>query len=351
MFVSETERHSVTRRTNRCTSSHAPPHLVIKINLKLLFKFNTLELRVPGDMEHVKQQWNNVKEKIPKVELSRESAKLFLIFIMASMCVYVSQRHHLSTIWCKPKPHVGVMDLDVMNAEDLMDYLYWNDPDTPCRIAHDFGGELNNFPHMINAMDGHKKMCMDKQFRPEVNNCVVYSFGINDEWSFDEAVEKMGCQIYAFDPTMKRDDFDKSDNIHFFNMGLSDRDDDKDEGNGWKTRTLKSVYEMLVPKHGRVPIDYVKMDIEMSEWPVIPNLIETGMLEHVKQLAVELHFHYGDISVMYMRSCMSIVRNLEKHGMIRFASRPNYYMNGPVMGKKQHTIFELVWMNSKFMNL
>ena len=349
MFVSETERHSVTRRTNRCTSSHAPPHLVIKINLKLFFKLNNLELRVPGDMEHVKQQWNNVKEKIPKVELSRESAKLFLIFIMASMCVYVSQRHHLSTIWCKPKPHVGVMDLDVMNAEDLMDYLYWNDPDTPCRIAHDFGGELNNFPHMINAMDGHKKMCMDKQFRPEVNNCVVYSFGINDEWSFDEAVEKMGCQIYAFDPTMNQEDHDHSKNIHFYNLGIGDADVDDHPVSRWKIRTLQSVYKMLTPKHGDVAIDYVKLDVEMFEWTVIPHMIRTGILDKVKQLAVELHFHVGKQPPEHVRKCMRIIRHLEEYGMIRFASRANYYALNYVMGKLRHNIFELVWYNRKFL--
>ena len=33
---------------------------------------------------------------------------------------------------------------------------------------------------------------MDFQVEPEVNNCLVYSFGINNEWSFDETMEKYG---------------------------------------------------------------------------------------------------------------------------------------------------------------
>ena len=85
------------------------------------------------------------------------------------------------------------------------------------------------------------------------------------------------------------------------------------------------------------------------EWTVIPHMICTGILDKVKQLAVELHFHVGKQPPEHVRKCMRIIRHLEEYGMIRFASRANYYALNYVMGKLRHNIFELVWYNRKFL--
>ena len=268
------------------------------------------------------------------------------------ICILLMTVVTLVTYWNRRRvcrsSHVSTMDVGSMSPVNLTGYLYWSNA-ASCRIAHDFGGKFTKLKKHVSYFDGHKKMCMDKQFRPEVNNCVVYSFGINDEWSFDEAVEKMGCQIYAFDPTMNQEDHDHSKNIHFYNLGIGDADVDDHPVSRWKIRTLQSVYKMLTPKHGDVAIDYVKLDVEMFEWTVIPHMIRTGILDKVKQLAVELHFHVGKQPPEHVRKCMRVIRHLEEYGMIRFASRANYYALNYVMGKLRHNIFELVWYNRKFL--
>ena len=33
------------------------------------------------------------------------------------------------------------------------------------------------------------------------HNCVVYSFGLGADWSFDKDAEKFGCHVHGFDPT------------------------------------------------------------------------------------------------------------------------------------------------------
>ena len=32
--------------------------------------------------------------------------------------------------------------------------------------------------------------------------CTVFSFGINDEWTFDDALLAHGCRVFSFDPGM-----------------------------------------------------------------------------------------------------------------------------------------------------
>ena len=274
-----------------------------------------------------------------------ERCKFVILAVMLCVTVYLSQWHNPPEM-CKIED-VGNKDVDKMSQLDMIKYLYWYDTKRPCHITNDYGGVMGINPKLITGMDGHKKMCMDPGLIPRANNCIIYDFGVGNEWSFDDAVAKLGCQIYAFDPTMDAEDHDHSTSIHFQKMGVSDEDTDKDP-NGWKVKTLDSIYRMLKAQHGDVPIDYVKMDIELYEWRVMPQIIESGVLDHVKQLAIQLHLHTGAIIEPYVRSCVKTLRALEASGMVRFGSRVNYYMIGPIMGRYKHTIYELVWYNEKF---
>ena len=58
---------------------------------------------------------------------------------------------------------------------------------------------------------------------------VVYSFGIGEDVSFDEAlIELFGCTVYAFDPTPKTKEFlskkESSEKFLFFDYGLYNLD-------------------------------------------------------------------------------------------------------------------------------
>lgn len=49
--------------------------------------------------------------------------------------------------------------------------------------------------------DGGYYVCLDEAVKPIKDNCLVYSFGVRDDWSFDEAMQKIfGCEIHSFDP-------------------------------------------------------------------------------------------------------------------------------------------------------
>ena len=136
--------------------------------------------------------------------------------------------------------------------------------------------------------DGQKAVCLiPHSVAPDPSSCLVYSFGIDNDWSFDETMEKYGCEVYSFDPSIEdvQDKFDHSPKIHFYKIGLGPKNTTNDKG--WKIMNLESIRNML--GHNNRIIDYLKIDIETAEWSVLPQIMETGQLDSVKHMVLEIH--------------------------------------------------------------
>lgn len=248
-----------------------------------------------------------------------------------------------------------------MSVGELFEYFQWTNS-TSCVLPNFFGGFMSGGGVEV-GIDGQKGVCLDKKVLPDPRNCLVYSFGINNDWSFDDTVALYGCQVFSFDPTISktnhtRETFKSHDDvkphnysIEFYEMGL---DDHNYEGFGKKPhvpmRTLKTLYNFLKQKHGERVIDYLKIDIDDSEWRVIPNIIKSGMLDKVRQLALEIHLKPND-TIDEIRKRAKIVRSLEEHGMVRFTSLLNQFSYehftalGPVF--RGPTAFEIAYYNSR----
>ena len=78
-----------------------------------------------------------------------------------------------------------------LNAQEIIDYIYWTNGSS-CQLAHDFGGVMMRKP---SGFDGQKAVCLDPPVRPPPGDCLVYSFGIGGDWSFEEAMEAYGCRV------------------------------------------------------------------------------------------------------------------------------------------------------------
>lgn len=249
---------------------------------------------------------------------------------------------------------------ELMSPEEIIQYLHWTNS-TSCQLAVDFGFDVAVWGGMA-APDGQKAVCLDQVISPVYGKCLVYSFGIKNLWSFDEDMAQFGCQVYSFDPSMGVDDHNRTDHIHFFNLGLAGKDEVNAQG--WNMKTASSIYRMLSGHHGASTlIDVLKIDIEFYEWEVILQMLKSGFLaEKVLQFAVEIHFHAEDPLEIF-QGRVRILQDLESTyplsyandigGFVRFSSRPNPGLKRPLTilgGKEGYIGFEVAWYNSRFYN-
>ena len=150
--------------------------------------------------------------------------------------------------------------------------------------------------------DGGWNVCHDRKYRPDVP-CIVYSFGINNDWSFDESVSTVyGCNVFSFDPSIGKGTHKHSEKVWFYNVGIAGKD--YRNSRNWDLRTLSSIVEML--NHTGKKIDILKMDVEKAEWQSLSNMLDSGILKNVGQLYLEFH------SGQYVNRLMILKRLFKK---------------------------------------
>jgi len=107
-------------------------------------------------------------------------------------------------------------------------------------------------------------------------------------------------------------------------------------------------------------IDYLKMDIEYSEWPALYDMISTGVMNNVRQLALEVHTPEMDIhhrpdhkctwtTVETMAFMMRTLIDLKNLGFSLFFSRTNYrtMFHSPLTDLDRYCCHDLHFVNLK----
>ena len=102
-------------------------------------------------------------------------------------------------------------------------------------------------------------------------------------------------------------------------------------------------------------IDYLKFDIEGSEWLALPNLYSTNVLRNVKQIGFEIHISRGKLLSNWTRHSVDypkILLHLNEQGFERW----NFHENGWTAKRQEpHSPFriaqcmELYYVNTRFM--
>lgn len=169
-------------------------------------------------------------------------------------------------------------------------------------------------------------------------NSVIYSFGIGEDISFDEAViNKFGCMVFGFDPTPKSIDWLKNNKniparFDYFAYGIDLTDgmvifyppEDPDHvscsviSKGRASERSFSVpmksFRTITRELGHASIDVLKMDIEGGEYKVIPDILSAGI--YIDQIVIEFHHRFLDNG---MKRTGELVKLLNDHGYKIFA--------------------------------
>ncbi|KAK7068720.1 hypothetical protein SK128_010642 [Halocaridina rubra] len=216
--------------------------------------------------------------------------------------------------WMDNKMHRFPTNPNITYAEikDDKDYPEWNpshlvelleSTTTICRRLKNIGGELKCKDCQTCKIDGNKYVCFDDDVRPIPKNCLIYSFGVGGDTSWDEAMVELNCSVYAFDMTTIWDNTMFMENFHFLDIQLSHENTDSklnltsgDDPSKKPLvvdifmRSLETIRDFLGHQH-RI-IDILKMDIEYSEWHIFEDIFscpeKAKILDDVKQIALEV---------------------------------------------------------------
>lgn len=146
------------------------------------------------------------------------------------------------------------------------------------------------------------------------SDSVIYSFGIGTDISFDLAmIEKFNCNVFGFDPTPKSISWIKSrgilKNFHFLPYGIEKETSIKyfflpkkesyisgsvinhnDVNDYDRIEVPMKCFRDILTELKHSSVDIIKMDIEGSEFTVIPEIVKSGI--KASQLLIEFHHRF-----------------------------------------------------------
>nr|XP_053643116.1 uncharacterized protein LOC128696084 [Cherax quadricarinatus] len=168
-------------------------------------------------------------------------------------------------------------------------------PSTTCRRLVRVGGRS-----CLGAFDGSKLMCLDDDVMIRPLHCLVYSFGVGNDFTFDEHMQDFGCEVHAFDHDEHHEiyDFRIGPTAFFHKTRIGTRTryfrycENSTQGRRCdpfiRYQTMTDIRRSL--GHEGRPVDYMKLDIEGEEWGVLQQvLLNTSVLASVTQLSFEIH--------------------------------------------------------------
>lgn len=164
-------------------------------------------------------------------------------------------------------------------------------------------------------------ICDEVQFRPK-QPCLVYSFGISNDFTFDDTIaERYGCEVHSFDTRMGKKSYRRNRLSYFHAFGVAGTKKVNEDG----TELLTYGSVLLKLKHTEKVVSILKLAIESLEWEVLENMLETRLLSGIDNLAVEFHLERSSFETdrdTYARALL-VFKNLYDNGFRIFWTRAN----------------------------
>lgn len=139
-----------------------------------------------------------------------------------------------------------------------------------------------------NSKEPDVHICLDNISPP----CVVYSFGIANNWIFDDYMISKGCHVYSFDPSMNVGKHKRHKNHLFEPIGIGIKSgvhEGRSTLYGGKTNYDVLTLGDIMKRYNNDHVDIIRMDIEYAEWDVLQEWLADDMFSKMDQLLLEIH--------------------------------------------------------------
>lgn len=145
--------------------------------------------------------------------------------------------------------------------------------------------------------DGPKFVCgVDMIKELKKGDCLVYSLGSNNKIDYEIAIRAhMGCEVHTFDPTLD-EPFIGDDYATFHPWAIGNGGMITIRGKTHETMPLGSVIQKL--GHENRTIDMLKIDIETSEWGMMPAFFEEMVSGNFKVDQIQIELHGGNLNMI-----------------------------------------------------
>ena len=216
--------------------------------------------------------------------------------------------------------------------------------------------QCRNYKRFGNKMGGGYELCLDPPLLQKGKKCVAFSFGIQNDFSFDDDIGTiLNCTVHSFDPSMRPQEYARSNNTYFHNIGVGAAN--YKSSNGWPMYRFSDIRKIL----GYGVIDIVKMDIEDSDWPVLRDIVESGEASmFIKQIALEMHsitLRDERVKLSDYLTMLKIMHSLEEAGFRKYlvhirnncCGRFSVVVTSDVSKLNGLCCYEIFFVNSKFM--
>ncbi|XP_064120375.1 uncharacterized protein LOC135225018 isoform X2 [Macrobrachium nipponense] len=181
---------------------------------------------------------------------------------------------------------------------------------------------------------------MDSDVRPQPTGCLVYSFGVGNDFSFDNCMQDYGCEVHSFDHDDDHEIYDyRQGPLAFFHKARIGHKDGyyrtcEESQYGLKCEPSLRYYTMATIRrmlhHDTRNVDYLKMDIEGAEWFVLGDIIHNStVLQQTRQIALEIHLDEVNRQTSEeelqetLKSYLSVFSDLQKLGFAVAAFEEN----------------------------
>ena len=151
--------------------------------------------------------------------------------------------------------------------------------------------------------DGGKHVC-DPSCLLNKPDCVVFSIGSNNDFSFEEAIMPFCPIIHTFDHTVAKPT--PPPGVIFHSVGVG-------------RRPYLNFHDLLVLANVSI-VKILKIDIEGSEFDFFTSKAVTLMKNHVQQILVEVHI--GNQAITSVNNFVSLLTNA---GFYPFSKEPNIF--------------------------